>query len=219
MGTDMNDEKRNTIVVADDHAVLREGLRALLQQNPDWMIVGEASDGVEMLDLVGKLTPQVVILDLAMPNLGGLEALRRLNDLETKPAVLVLSARMDERSAYESLRAGASGFIPKTADIGELLFALSSVSKGLKYLSPSICAGVLEHKHSDDSNTINSTLSEREQQIAKLLCKGIPNREIARKLCISPRTVDSHRANILKKLGISSNAELTSLFAKCGLVD
>ncbi len=215
----MNVSKRKTIVLADDHAVLREGLRALLAQSSDWEIVAEAADGLELLDMVERHAPQIVILDLAMPNLGGLEALERIKRFDQKPAVLVLSARMDERSAYESLRAGASGFIPKSAGLDELVFALNSVVKGQKYLSPTICAGVLDHKAEDDSNAVFTSLSSREREIMKLLSEGHPNREIAKMLCISPRTVDTHRANIMKKLGVSSNVELARVAVRCGLTE
>lgn len=200
------------IIIADDHAVLREGLIALLSTQSDWKVVAEAQDGLELLEQVTSLSPNLVILDLAMPKLGGIAAIEQLQKLNNKPAILVLSASNDKHSAIEALLAGASGFIPKSAGHHELIFALESILKGQKYISPMVCAEVLEQKQSAIAKSKISSLSPRELEIAELLSAGSPNREIAKKLSISTRTVDTHRANILKKLGIASNVELARLF-------
>lgn len=209
--------KEVKIIVADDHAVLREGIKALLAQIEGWNVVGEAEDGVELLHLVEIHHPDLVILDLAMPHLGGLETLEQLSALKTKPQVLVLSANADERAAFEAIRSGARGFVQKSGTTQELVFAMQSILKGQKYLSPVVCAGVLESTGSCSERDVLSALSSRERQVMHLLCEGMPNREIARKLCISPRTVDTHRTNLLKKLGVSSNVELARLALQKGL--
>jgi DNA-binding NarL/FixJ family response regulator len=204
------------IVVADDHAVLREGLCALINAVQDWQVVAEAKDGFEVIQATEQHHPDAVILDLSMPRLGGMETLGRLKKMTNPPVVLVLSARDDEGVAAEVIQAGAKGFLPKKSTRNELEFALTSVLKGQIYLSPSVASAVL--RHDTQSNPL-SILSDREREVMKLLCEGHPNREIASLLHISPRTVDSHRANIMKKLGVQSNAELAQMAMKAGLVE
>jgi DNA-binding NarL/FixJ family response regulator len=208
------------IVIADDHIVLREGLRSLLNQIDGWQVVGEASDGFEVLPLVEQQVPDLVILDLSMPNLGGIETISRLQKLDRKPAVLVLSAREDDTAVGEAIRAGARGYVPKSSTSDELQFAIRSVLKGQTYLSPSVAGGFLGR--SDGSGGTVSPLSgltSREREVMKLLSEGHPNREVARVLHVSPRTIDSHRSNIMRKLGVNSNAELVQLAIKSGLIE
>lgn len=207
------------IIVADDHAVIRQGLRSLIDSVEGWVLVGEAQDGFELIPLVEKLAPDLVVLDLTMPNLGGVEAICRLTRLERYPFILVLSAREDEAAVEEAMNAGARGYIPKSASSDELIFAIKAVLKGQRYISPSVCAGYLDKKqHSQPASALFS-LSGREREVMKLLCEGRPNREVAKMLHISPRTVDSHRANIMKKLGVASNAELVQVALKSKLID
>jgi DNA-binding NarL/FixJ family response regulator len=209
------------IIIADDHIVLRNGLRTLLESIEEWEVVAEASDGFEVLPLVEEHAPDVVILDLSMPNLGGVETIARMQKLEQHPGILVLSAKDDEVSVAEAMSAGAAGFVPKTASTDELKFALNSVLKGQTYLSPSVAAGVMSRRseNGNGSQTPLSSLSSREREVMKLLSEGLPNRDVAKMLHISPRTVDSHRANIMKKLGIGSNAELVQAALKTGLIE
>lgn len=209
------------IVIADDHVVLREGVRALLNAVQDWEVVAEANDGFEVLPLVEQHCPDIVVLDLSMPNLGGVETIARIQKLQVKPKVLVLSAKDDEMSVREALRNGAQGFVPKTAPAHELEFALRSIIKGQTYLSPSVSSGVLTRgiNEEDKTSTPITELSMREREVMKLLSEGRPNRDVAKMLHISPRTVDSHRANIMKKLGITSNAELVQMAIKYGVVE
>lgn len=208
------------IIVADDHAVLREGLRSLLNSIEDWDVVAEAKDGFEVLPLIEAHSPDLLILDLSMPNLGGLETLARLQKLKNKPAILVLSAREDDISVNEAVQAGANGYVPKSSDSDELQFAIRSLLKGQTYISPTVAGSLLSRDPNDPANsTPLSMLTSREREIMKLLCEGHPNRDIAKLLHISTRTIDSHRANILKKLGISSNAELAQVALKYGLVE
>lgn len=206
------------ILIADDHVVIREALKGLLSE-AGWEVVGEAGDGFQVLSLVQEHEPDVLVLDLAMPNLGGLEVLRRLNERERKTAVLVLSAQDDEDSVCGALEAGARGYVPKTANAEELKFALSSVGKGLTYISPSVSAVVLSGAaRGEERRTPLDALTSREREIMQLLSLGKPNRLVAKTLHISPRTVDSHRAKIMKKLGVSSNAEMVQLALRYGLL-
>lgn len=209
------------IIIADDHVVLREGVRALLNAVEGWQVVAEASDGFEVLPLVEKHTPDIVILDLGMPNLGGVETIARIQKMDVIPKVLVLSARDDEISVREALKTGARGFVPKTAPSHELEFALRAIIKGQTYLSPSVSAGVLTRgiDEQDANASPISTLTMREREVMKLLSEGRPNRDVAKTLHISPRTVDSHRANIMKKLGVNSNAELVQMAIKYNLIE
>jgi len=201
--------------------VLREGLKALLGTHPEWEVVAEANDGFEGLPLIEEFAPDVLILDLSMPNLGGIETITRLRKLKHDTRVLVLSARDDQRSVREVMKAGASGYVTKSATTDELEFALGAVIRGQTYLSPAVCGAVLssgEDGEDGDASPL-SVLSGREREVMKLLAQGEPNRDVAKMLHISPRTVDSHRANIMKKLGVSSNAELVKIAIKAGMLD
>jgi two-component system, NarL family, response regulator NreC len=208
------------IIIADDHIVLREGVRALLNAVEDWEVIAEASDGFEVLPLVEQYCPDIVVLDLSMPNLGGVETIARMQRFQNKPKVLVLSAKDDEESVRDALRKGADGFVPKAAPSEELEFAMRAVLKGQTYLSPSVSANVLAYGISDNNGRSPiSTLTMREREVMKLLSEGKPNREVAKALHISTRTIDSHRANIMKKLGINSNAELVQMAIKHKIIE
>lgn len=205
------------IVIADDHVVLRQGVKALLNHVEGWEVVGEADDGMEVVPLVEQFEPQVVILDLSMPNLGGIEALARIQKSRKVPQVVVLSAREDDTSVSEAMKAGARAYVTKSSSADELNFAIRAVLKGQSYLSPAVC-GALLRADSEESKSPLRELSTREREVMKLLCEGNPNRDVAKMLHISARTVDSHRANILRKLGINSNAELVQVAMRSGLV-
>ncbi len=207
-------------VIADDHAVLREGLRAMIVQNPEWQVVAEAGNGFEVIDQVEKHLPDILIIDMSMPNLGGIECIQKLQKMDQKPQILVLSAREDEASVSEAIRSGAKGYVPKSSSADELEFAIRSILKGQTYLSPAITTAILtsSDKHPLVLNPLSS-LTTREREIMKLLCEGHHNRDVAKMLHISPRTIDSHRANIMKKLGADTNAELVQLAIKNGLIE
>lgn len=208
------------IVIADDHIVLREGIRSLLNAIDGWNVVGEASDGLEVLPLVERHHPDLLIVDLSMPNLGGIETISRLKKSGQAVAILVLSARDDATSVGEAMRAGANGFLPKSSTSDELQFAIRSLLKGQTYLSPAIAARALNsHSVDGEPTTPLATLTSREREVMKLLAEGHPNRDVAKILHISPRTIDTHRANIMKKLGAESNAELVQLALRYGLVE
>lgn len=206
-------------VIADDHIVLREGVKGLLNAVNDWEVVAEADDGLEVVQKVQQHEPDILIIDLSMPNLGGIEAIARLQSMENKPAILVLSAREDHISVNEAMKAGAKGFLPKSSTTEELHFAVRSLLKGQTYLSPSIAATALNNSGSEVDTSPLATLTSREREVMKLLSEGRPNREVAKVLHISPRTIDSHRGNIMKKLGINSNAEMVMMAIKGKLLE
>ena len=207
------------IIVADDHCVLREGLSALIHAVVGWQVVAQAQDGLEVISAISKHSPDIVILDLSMPTLGGIEALARIKKMPNPPKTLVLSARDDENTASEAIEAGAHGFVSKKSSSDEIEFAIKSILRGQIYLSPCVASGVLNQSRlGRDANPLDE-LSTREREVMKLLCEGHPNRDIASLLHISPRTVDSHRANIMKKLGVQSNAALTQLAVKHSLIE
>ena len=204
------------LLIADDHAVVRQGLRSLLATETGWEVVAEACDGLEAVHLSEAHTPDIIIVDLTMPNLGGVEAISRLKSQKGAPAIVVLSAKEDEFSVSDAMHAGASAYVSKGSSADELKFAIKAVLKGQTYLSPSVCGAYLKAESGGLSPV--QELSSREREVLKLLAEGKPNRDIAKFLHISPRTVDSHRANILKKLGVNSNAELTQVAIRYGVV-
>lgn len=203
------------IVVADDHAVLREGVRALLNSIEGWQVVAEAADGLEALTLVEQHAPDLLVIDIGMPGLGGVEAIARLKKDSPQVLVVVLSARDDEFAVNDAMKAGANAYVTKSSGIDELQFAIRAVLNGQKYLSPAACSAAL----SGDGSSPIAALSDREREVLKLLAEGHPNREVAKLLHISARTVDSHRANILKKLGAGTNAELVQIAMKYKLIE
>lgn len=207
-------------IIADDHVMIREGLRSIISQISDWQVIGEAGDGLDLLPLVEKLGPDIVILDISLPNIGGIENIERMQRLDKKPVILVLSAREDESSVSQAIRSGAKGYLSKSSSKEEIEFAIYALLKGQTYVTPSVTNALLSSsgKHPIVVNPL-SALTTREREIMKLLCEGNHNREVAKLLHISPRTIDSHRANIMKKLSISTNAELVQMAIKSGLIE
>ncbi len=207
-------------IIADDQVMIREGLRSIISQIANWQVIGEAGDGFDLLPLVEKLVPDIVILDINMPNIGGIENIERMQKLDKKPIILVLSAREDESSVSQAIRSGAKGYLSKSSSKQEIEFAIYALLKGQTYVTPSVTNALLSSsgKHPIVVNPL-SALTTREREIMKLLCEGNHNREVAKLLHISPRTIDSHRANIMKKLGISTNAELVQMAIKSGLIE
>ena len=207
------------LIVADDHVLMREALCSLLQKRGDFHIMGQASDGQELLNLMHSNNhPDVLLLDMEMPNVDGLTALKQLRDEGMKIPVLILSARNEASDIREAIKKGANGYMPKNSKIEELEFAIDSVIKGNTYVSPSIAAALVNEQPQEKNHYNISILSNREIEILKFLGDGHPNKDIAKVLCISKRTVDTHRSNILKKLGIKSNAELAKIAIANGLV-
>jgi len=208
------------ILIADDHGLMRAGLRALLNDETDCEIVGEASNSDEALRTALELKPDVVLMDLSMPGVGGIEVTRRLHEMLPEVRVLILTVHEDSTLLREAVKAGAAGYIVKRAVESELLSAIDAVRRGELYVHPSLTRSLLEdaspwlpHRRGDDDS-----LTLRETNVAGLLARGYTNRQIADELNLSIRTVESHRANIMGKLGLSGRAELVRWAAENKLI-
>ena len=207
--------KRLRVLLADDHAMVREGTRSILEADPTISIVGEAANGAEAVDLARDLAPDVVLLDMAMPVLNGVEATRRIRSLEPPPYVLLLSAYDDVDYAQAALAAGANGYLLKTAHAADVVAAIHSVAQGEVVLHPRIARKLLGHRPRDDAHL----LSQREMQVLHHAARGTRNREIAEALRVSTRTVEGHLTSIFNKLGVSSRTEAIVHAASRGLLD
>lgn len=207
------------LIVADDHVVMRQALSELLNSKGKYKVIAQASHGKELIELMKGTHADLVILDVAMPELDGLSTLQTLRDGNSVPPVLVLSADEGERNIRAALRAGAKGYLPKHAAIEELEFAIEAIVNGKTYLSPSVTSTLMTNGNSDvPLDNPQSILTKREIEILKLLADGKKNRDIGKLLHISTRTVDTHRSNILKKLKLATNAELVKFAIANGLI-
>jgi two-component system response regulator NreC len=208
------------VLIADDHTIVRSGVRLLLEGEPDIEVVGEALDGNEALDLVAELRPDVVLMDIAMPGMDGLEATRLIKARWHNVDVLVLTMHRTDDYFFEMLKAGASGYVLKSAETGELVHALRVVARGEVYLYPTMARQLVQDYlvRVGDGSTSDPSLSPRENEILRLLGKGYGNKEIAEELVISPSTVHTHRSNLMTKLGLSSRRELIQYALKHGLL-
>jgi two-component system response regulator NreC len=215
-------KEKGRIVIAEDHTILREGLRALISSQEDLEVVGEAGDGREAVRQVEDLTPDLILMDLSMPKMNGIEAIREIRRRIPDTRILALTVHKTEEFILEVLQAGADGYIPKDASSNELMMAIRSVLMGKRYLCPSVSRvvieGYLESRRTPESSTPWDTLTKREREILKLIAEGHKNKEIADYLCISVKTVEKHRANLMKKLDLHSAAALTAYAMERGLV-
>jgi DNA-binding NarL/FixJ family response regulator len=210
-----------TIVLADDHPIVRQGLRTLLSAEPDYRIVGEAADGLSAARLVEQLRPDVLVLDLMMPGLGGLELTRRVRSLPSPPQVVVLSMHADEVYVLDALHSGAAAYVLKENDTSELIAALQAAVAGKRYLSPPLSERAIDsyvrQSHATPLDPFE-LLTAREREVLLLVVAGHTNAAIAAELLISPRTAETHRANLMRKLGLHGQAELLRFAAQRGLV-
>ena len=206
------------ILIADDHGVIRAGLRALLEDVPDITVVGEASDGVESLAKAVELKPDILLMDLSMPNMGGIEATRQLSQSEPKVRVLILTVHEDESLLKEVIRVGAAGYIIKRAAQEDLIHAIRVVSRGDLYIHPAMTRALFNDAAVPPKVSEIETLTLREIEVLQLLAKGYTNRQIAEHLNLSPRTVEGHRSNVSGKLGLHSRVELVEYAEKHGLL-
>jgi len=210
------------IVLADDHTILREGLRSLLTADPDFEVVGEAQDGREAVRCVEKLEPDLLLMDLSMPRMSGMDAIREIKKRYPETRIIALTVHKTEEYLLTTLQAGADGYVLKDATHEELVMAIKNVMGGKSYLSPGvsekIIEGYLEGKESSQSVSSWETLSWREREVLKLIAEGYKNKEIAEDLCISLKTVEKHRANLMKKLDLHNAAALTVYAVDRGLV-
>ncbi|MGD8992317.1 MAG: response regulator transcription factor [Desulfobacterales bacterium] len=214
--------KKIRIVLVEDHTILREGLRALLSADPKFEIVGEAEDGREAVRRVDKLTPDLVVMDLSMPRMTGMDAIREIKRRHPATKIIALTVHKAEEYLRTTLQAGANGYVLKDATHVELLLAIQNVLKGKTYLSPSVSNTVIEGYLEGKENQIPSPglglLSPREREVLKLIAEGYKNKEIAADLFISMKTVEKHRANLMKKLDLHNAAALTTFAIEQGLV-
>jgi two-component system, NarL family, response regulator NreC len=209
-----------TIVLADDHPIVRQGLRAVLDAEPDYEIVGEASDGLETLAVVERLKPSILIVDVMMPGLNGLEVTRRVVERFPHTRVMVLSIHADEAHVLEALRYGAAGYALKDVDLADLIRGLREVAAGHRYLSPPLSERAIDAyaKRAAASDSADETLTPREREILQLVAEGHTNAEIGLRLGISPRTVEVHRANLLHKLNLRTPADVIRYAIRRGLL-
>lgn len=212
------------ILIADDHGVIRAGLRALLGAEPDLEVVGEAADGQEALHSANALRPDVILLDLSMPGLSGIEITRRLTETMPELRVIILTVHEDEGLLREAMQAGAAGYIVKRAIGSELIDAIRTVWKGNLYVHPTMTRALLKDisptPDSDEpsSESLEEALTPREIEVLCFIAQGYTNRQIAEALGISVRTVEGHRANLVDKLGLQSRVELMRYAKEYGLV-
>lgn len=206
------------ILLADDHTIVRQGLKLILSANSDMEIAGEAANGREAVDLAQRVKPDVVLMDVAMPELGGIEATRRMVEANPRVRVLVLSMHKEAVYVREILKAGARGYILKDAIDTELLHAVRSVARGDGYISPAVSGALLSDYRQNVTDPAD-LLSNREREVLRLIAEGKTNKEIASRLNLSVYTVDSHRAKIMEKLNLHSTGELVRFAIKHGLAD
>jgi DNA-binding NarL/FixJ family response regulator len=200
------------VAIADDHCLVRQGICALLAKAEDIEVVGEAADGRQVVDLVARLAPDVLVMDLSMPRMDGSQAIGHVRALGGPTAVLILSMYTDETLVRQALRDGAKGYLPKSASREELLLAVHATHRGETYLSPAVAqpvvSGFLALDREQDRCSTASRLTARERQVLTLIADGCTNKAIARTLQISVKTVEKHRASLMNKLDAHCLAEL-----------
>jgi two-component system response regulator NreC len=218
----MSEEKVVRLLLVDDHPIIRSGLRMLFQAEPSLTIVGEADSGAAAIAMVEKLHPDVVIMDVAMPGMNGIEATRRIKAASPETAVLALTMHEDEQYFFEMLNAGASGYIPKRAAPDDLVSAIKVVAEGNVFLYASLARFLIRDmadRAEAEPETGADVLTAREREVLTLIADGNTNREIADTLVISVKTVERHRENIMAKLDIHNRVELVRYAIKKGMID
>ena len=217
----MEDTQR--IFIAEDQTIVRDGLRALLSSDPGFEIVGEAEDGREVIRNIKECNPDLILMDLSMPRMNGMEAIKEVKKLLPNTKILVLTIHKTEEYILPVLKAGADGYVLKHDTQAELMTAIKSVLEGKSYLSPGVSQKVIEG-YVEGSKTVKTksswdTLTQREREVLKLIAEGYKNREIADDLCISIKTVVKHRANLMEKLDLHNASALTTFAIEKGLVN
>ena len=210
-----------TILLADDHHVVRQGLRALLQAEPDFSIVGEASNGLEALRLVEKLNPNVLVVDLTMPGLNGLEVTRQISHRGLKTRVIVLSMHSNEHYIMDALKNGAVGYVFKNSPAEQFVRAIRDVAAGLHYLPPPFSETAIDTFIENTKRAVGDSyesLTTREREVLQLAAEGHTAAQIGARLYISPRTAEIHRANLMRKLSLRNQADLIRYAFKKGLL-
>ncbi len=210
------------VLLVDDHTIVRKGLRALLDAEPDIEVIGEAETGREALQQAHELLPDIVLMDISMPDMNGAEATRQIRHRLPSAKILVLSMHADEEFVFQLLRAGASGYLIKKTAPEELILAIKTVFQGHSFLSPAISNTVIDAyvRRADEMTAEDhyEILTEREREILQLVAEGRTSREISELLHITTRTVETHRANLMAKLDIHTVAELTKYAIRRGII-
>lgn len=211
---------KTKIIIADDHKIMREGLKALIEKQPDMEVAAEAQDGLEVTKLARKLLPQVIIMDIGMPEMNGIDATRQVISENKEIKIIALSMHSDRRFVLEMLKAGASGYLLKDSAFEELVNAVHTVMSGQSYLSPRITDIVVKeylYNQSKSESTVFNVLTVREREVLQLLAEGKSTKQIASTLNLSVKTVETHRQQIMDKLEIRTVAELTKYAIREGL--
>jgi DNA-binding NarL/FixJ family response regulator len=209
------------LVLADDHHVVRQALRTLLETEPEFTVVGETSDGLKVLDLVTRLEPDLLVVDLMMPGLGGMEVSRQVTRRVPGTRVVILSMHMNEAHVLEALRSGVRGYVRKDATAADLIRAIREVSAGHMYLSPPFSDQAIEayrQRAADAEVDPYDRLTAREREVLHMAAEGLGNTEMAERLGISPRTAETHRANLMRKLGLRRVTDLVRFALRRGLL-
>lgn len=210
-----------TIVLAEDHHIVREGVRVLLQNQPDFSVISEAADGITAAQITEELKPNILLLDLMMPGLSGLEVTRRVAKVSPETKVIVLSMYRNEPYVIEALRNGARGYVLKESSVADLVEAIRAVAGGHRYLSPSLSDRAIDtylEKTRGMPLDAYDTLSTREREVLQLLAEGCNNGEVAARLLISTRTAEAHRGNIMRKLCLQTHTDLIKYAFKKGIL-
>lgn len=207
------------VILADDHNILRHGLRVLLERTNDIRVIGEADNGQRTLELASSLNPDVIVLDITMPRLNGLDTAQRLREMQCPARLVMLSMHSDLILVREALRLGACGYLLKSSVFEELVLAIRAASRGETYLTPAVSRALWEQV----ADTVSSTnpfalLTTREREVLQLIGEGYTNQAIACMLCLSVKTVEKHRASVMAKLGVRDNAGLIRVAIKHGLI-
>jgi DNA-binding NarL/FixJ family response regulator len=218
------DKQKKRIVLAEDHTILRAGLKSLLESTQKFVVVGEADNGRDAIRRVAELKPDLIIVDLSMPGLSGIDAIREIKDRYPEVKTLVLTVHCEEEYVHSSLDAGANGYVLKDATQVELIAAAERVLDGKTYLSPEITEKVVNsylqaNKNSPEPTTRWDSVTMRERQILKLIAEGHTNKSMATYLCISVKTVEKHRANLMKKLDLHNVSALTTYALEKGIIN
>jgi DNA-binding NarL/FixJ family response regulator len=216
--------RRIRVVIADDHAIVREGVRMILSAHEDIQVVGEASGGAEAVAMAQSLHPDVVVMDISMPGMNGIEATQRIRQQATDVTVLALTMHEDDHYVFQLLRAGAAGYVLKRAAATDLVDAVRASARGEAFLYPSAAKGVVEDylrrmSRGEAERRPYDGLTEREREVLALIAEGHTNAEIAGRLYISIKTVQTHRAHIFEKLGLHDRTELVRYAIRVGLID
>jgi NarL family two-component system response regulator LiaR len=206
------------VLIVDDHEVVRQGLRFVLEHQPDMEVVGECADGGEALAAVSDLRPDVMLLDMVMPGMDGLAVLRALDGVDPRPVVIVLTSFLDTANAMEAVRAGAKSYLSKTAATAQVVEAVRTAASGGSFLDPHVAAHLLDRVKQEPADAPLRLLSPREREVLGNLARGRSNREIARTLSLSEETIKSHVSNVLMKLGLQDRTQAAIFGLQQGLV-